>query len=42
VAGLNPAGLAESIAQANNPARQTRGTREFPHVCMPSYYSSEL
>jgi len=42
VARLNPTGLAESIAQANDPTGQTRGTREFPHACMPSYCSSEL
>jgi len=42
VARLNPAGLAESIAQANDLTGQTRGTHEFPHACMPRYCSSEL
>jgi len=40
--GLNPAGLTESIAQANDPVGQIRGTHKFSHICMPSYYSSDL
>jgi hypothetical protein len=34
VAGLDPADLTRSLAQASDSAGQTRGTYELPHVCM--------
>jgi len=47
MAGLDPAGLTGSLAQANDPGGKTKGTRELPHACMLSnifkyYCSSEL
>jgi hypothetical protein len=41
VAGLNPAGIAGSLAQTSDPAGH-KGMREFPHACLGCYCSSEL